>query len=276
MLFSFAKYTGCGNDFLLFDNRGSDFPLSQPTIIERLCHRQWGIGADGVILLERPIQADFRIRIFNSNGSEPEMCGNGLRCLIQWLADCGIGLTSYRIEIMQRILTGFKLENAICIEMGSPKNVQWNIPLQYENQQLHVHHLDTGVPHTVFFTDHVDPVNLIELGSYIRHHSLWKPKGTNVTIAEQVGDQTLKIRTYERGVEGETLACGTGAVAAALAAAYYYHLSSPLTIQTRSGEELSIGFFQQQEDFSHVTLTGQARHIFKGEVCLSKAPYMDE
>jgi diaminopimelate epimerase len=268
MRWSFAKYVGCGNDFILFDNRHTLFPCSQPCIIQALCHRQQGIGADGVILLENSAHADFRLRFFNSDGSEPEMCGNGLRCCVKWLVDSGFRIQTVRIEVMHRILTARKLENAICIEMETPRNIQWNIPLQYENRLLHVHHLNTGVPHTLFFAKNIEQINLEKFGNYIRNHSLWSPKGTNVTIAQKVNPQTIKVRTYERGVEGETLACGTGATAAALAAAYLYQLISPLKIQTRSGEELNVGFLLQQDCFSNVTLTGPATCLFHGEIDL--------
>lgn len=268
MRWSFAKYVGCGNDFILFDNRQGTFPLSQPTIISRLCHRQKGIGADGVILLENSQQADFRMRIFNSDGSEAEMCGNGLRCLIHWLTLKGLPASTYRIETMHRILMAFRREAAICIEMGKPTHLQWNIPLSYHQQLFHAHHLNTGVPHTVLFIHDVDSINLVELGTYIRNHPFWLPKGTNVTVAQQIGAQRFKIRTFERGVEGETLACGTGAVAAALAAAHQHRLVSPLTIQTRSGEELTIGFLRHEKEFSNVTLTGPAQLTFQGEIDL--------
>ena len=267
-LLPFAKYVACGNDFILFDNRQGIFPLTQPAFIQHLCHRQRGIGADGILLLENSTQADFRMRIFNSNGSEAEMCGNGARCFIKWLAYKGFQQQTYRIEVMHRILKAKQLKNTISIEMGSPTHIQWNIPLPHENQLLHVHHLDTGVPHTVIFVKDINHVKLIELGTYIRNHALWMPKGTNLTIAEQVDPQTFKIRTYERGVEGETLACGTGATAAALAAAYQYRLLSPITIQTSSGEEISIAFIFEQQIFSQVTMTGPAQYTFHGEIDL--------
>ncbi len=268
MHWSFAKYVGCGNDFILFDNRQSLFPFSQPAVIQRLCHRQQGIGADGIIFLENSSKADFRMRIFNCDGTEAEMCGNGLRCFVKWLASNGFQLPTYRIETMHQILTASKLEENVCIDMGQPIHIQWNIPLTYEEKLLYVHHLNTGVPHTILFVSDIQEINLIKLGRYIRHHSLWMPKGTNVTIAQQTGPQRFKVRTYERGVEGETLSCGTGAVAAALAAAHQYRLLSPLTIETLAGEELKVGFLQEQGRFSKILLTGPAQLTFKGEIVL--------
>lgn len=268
MRWSFAKYVGSGNDFILFDNRAGNFPIFQ-SVIRRLCQRQWGIGADGVLLLENSTQADFRMRIFNSDGSEAEMCGNGLSCFAKWLASMGIQGQPYRIEVMQSLLVAVQVGNAICIEMGSPRNVQWNIPLRFDNHFLRVHYLNTGVPHVVLFVEDIEKVNFKKLGSYIRNYSLWMPQGTNVTVAQQTENQRIKIRTYERGVEGETLACGTGATAAALTAARHYCCPSPVLIETRSGETLSIGFTLEDLKFSNVTLTGSAECIFQGEIDLS-------
>jgi diaminopimelate epimerase len=268
MRWSFAKYVGSGNDFIHFDNRQNQFPLFEPFIIRDLCHRQLGIGADGVILLENSAKADFRMRIFNSDGTEAEMCGNGLRCFIKWLMAIGLQLPSYRVEVMNRILTASQIGNLISIQMGDPTNIEWNISLQYEDQTLHLHHLNTGVPHTILFSNEMDNLKLEEMGPYIRYHPQWQPQGTNITVAKQIGPKKIKVRTYERGVEKETLSCGTGATAAALAAAFQCKIQSPVMVQTLSGEELSVGFLQRQGAFTNVTLTGPAHFVFHGEIHL--------
>lgn len=270
MRWPFAKYVGCGNDFILLDNRQGLLSYSPPQWICHLCHRQQGIGADGVLVLENSLQADFRMRIFNSDSSEAEMCGNGLRCFVKWLATLDFHRPLYRIEVMKRVLSAFHVEEAIGIEMGDLSDVQWNIPILYHNQTLNVHHLNTGVPHVVLFMENIDSVPLRELGAYLRHHPHWKPKGTNVTIAQQMGTQTFKIRTYERGIEGETLACGTGATAAALAAAYLSSVHSPIQILTLSGEKLYVEFLFSQQSFSQIKLIGSARCTFQGEFDFSE------
>jgi len=140
--------------------------------------------------------------------------------------------------------------------------------LKFENQFLRVHYLNTGVPHTVLFMEDIENINFVKLGVYIRNYSLWMPNGTNVTIVQKINNQRLLARTYERGIEGETLACGTGATAAALAAARQFQLPSPLIIETRSGEDLSIGFSVEDQKFSNVTLTGSAECTFLGEIDL--------
>lgn len=266
MHWPFAKYVACGNDFVLFDNRQGTFPLTEIELIQTLCHRQYGIGADGILLVENSSHADCRMRIFNSDGSEAEMCGNGLRCVAQWLISQGCQSPFYQVELMHQTLVVSQCKEAICIEMGEVSDVRWNIPLPFEKEILHLHYLDTGVPHVVLFVKDVASIDLLKIGKAIRSHSFWQPGGTNVTIAQQMAPQRLKIRTYERGVEGETLACGTGATAAALAAAYQYSLSHPIVIQTCAGEELKVGFSFQKQQFSHVTLTGSAHCVFQGEI----------
>lgn len=273
MRWPFAKYAGCGNDFILFDNRQKKFPFFYPELIQRLCHRQQGIGADGILLLESSLhaQADCCMRIFNSDGSEAEMCGNGLRCFTKWLNSCGFKGPSYCIEVMHQLYTSSVVESEVCIKMKEPSEMRWNIPFNFEDQLFKAHYLHTGVPHVVVLVERVDQINLNKLGPYLRYHPLWQPQGTNVTCVEQIEPQQLKMRTYERGVEAETLACGTGAVAAALAVAYQNHLAkSPLTLETKSGEKLHVGFSLQQNRFSTITLTGPVQAIFEGEIDLKK------
>lgn len=267
MQWPFAKYVACGNDFILFDNREENFPAS-PTLIRQLCHRHYGIGADGVLLLENSRQADYRMRIFNSDGSEAEMCGNGLRCFAKWLISLGFPLPPYRIELVKDVLIVSQIQEAICIEMGHLQHVEWNISLSFGDQLLLVHHLYVGVPHAILFVKDITSIDCVGLGMFIRHHPRWQPRGTNVTFVQQLTPQKIKIRTYERGVEGETLACGTGATAAALATAYHYSSNSPITVQTQSSEELTVDFSFHHQEFSQITLTGLAQQIFIGETTL--------
>ncbi len=268
MHWPFTKFVGSGNDFILFDNRSASFPYNQSGLIKKLCHRQWGIGADGVLLLELSMHADCRMRILNSDGTEAEMCGNGLRCFVKWLKVLGFRRQSYRIEVMNQIVAASHVGEQVCIEMGFIRDICWNIPLQFEDGNLIVHHLNTGVPHTLLFVDDVDQIDLAKIGPYIRQHPIWKPQGTNVTLLQQVERHRLKVRTFERGIEGETLACGTGATAAALSAAYQCNMTGPIVIETRSGEELTVSFSLHDQQFSHVTLTGSAHSTFGGEVDL--------
>lgn len=268
MRWPFVKYTGCGNDFVLFDNRKGEIALSHP-IIQKICHRQNGIGADGVILLENSSEADFKIRIFNSDGSEAEMCGNGLRCLIKFIQSLVGDRPSYCIETADSQLQASLAGNDVTVEMKASEAINWSAPISYGTTSYHAHYLNTGVPHAVIFMEKINGIDLQTLGSYIRSHAHFAPHGANVNIAQIISNQEIRIRTYERGVEAETLACGTGATAVALAAAYQYNLKSPISIITTSKESLIIGFKMKNNNFVNVTMTGPAVCTFEGIIDLS-------
>lgn len=268
MNWSFAKYVGCGNDFAIFDNRKKYFPISID-LIRHLCNRHYGIGADGILLLEDSTLADYRMRIFNSDGSEAEMCGNGLRCFVQWLhaVDTNKNRKNYQIEVMQEVLEGEIITNqSVRISVKVTKEIHWNLPLDIDEKTIRIHLIDTGVPHTVIFSDRVDDIAIEEIGPKIRNHSQLQPQGANVTFVEKKAPNQLKIRTFERGVEGETLACGTGAVAAALVVGHLLNLSGPIEVETRSKEILEIDFDLTKNVFSKITLTGSTYRTFDGEV----------
>lgn len=261
----FSKYVGCGNDFILIDDREGTFPFASKEWIAKLCHRNFGIGADGIILLQSPQKADFRMRIFNCDGSEAEMCGNGIRCLKLFLSDLGYKEPSYLIETMKRQLKVTTEEGLVAVEMGPPTELRFSIPIAYQGQEYEAYYLDTGVPHLVLFVDDIAAIDVAAFGSFLRHHPLFAPKGCNVNFAERTPFERIAIRTYERGVERETLACGTGATAAALAAAYKYQLKSPVNIGVSSKDQLSIGFQWDGALFSNVTMRGEAYRSFVGQ-----------
>lgn len=267
MLQPFSKYVGCGNDFVIFDNRNGSFPVSDQPLIKHLCHRQWGVGADGVILLENSEKADFRMRIFNADSSEAEMCGNGIRCLVKYYHCLFPSKSHFVIETMHRLHHASIEQENISIDMGSPSHLQWNVPLLFQQQSLHFHFLDTGVPHAVYFHSDIDAIDLQQLGPYVRHHAAWGPKGTNVTLAQKINNSHCKMRTYERGVEGETLGCGTGAAAVALAAVQQFGLKSPLTISMKAGD-VEISFKDE-----NIIMTGPAVCAFEGKVDITSSSY---
>lgn len=261
MTIPFSKYSGCGNDFILIDNRTGFFSYDR-ALIQQLCHRRTGVGADGVILLELSSKADFKMRIFNADGSEAEMCGNGIRCLVKFIEERGMRKASYRIETMKTILhTSFK-NDSVMVEMGAPTDCRWDVSIATREKLYAIQHLNTGVPHAVLFVEEIEKVDVLGLGKEIRHHSSFTPQGTNVTFAKIENPQTLSVRTFERGVEDETLACGTGATAAALAAGHKFGLKTPLSVRTRSEEVLQIDF----PSSDRVTMTGPANLVFRGVV----------
>lgn len=268
MRLKFAKFVGCGNDFVLIDNRSGLFPFNLPNVFSKLCHRQFGIGADGVILLESSLNADCRMRIFNPDNSEAEMCGNGLRCFVKWIETIGYKKNSYLIDTMHRQINASIQGASVYAEMGLPKDVKWNIPIKFLDREVIGHYLNTGVPHVVIFVENVDEIDINTWGAAVRSHSFWGAQGTNVNFVQCISKHKIKIRTYERGVEAETLACGTGATASALAAVSLHQLSNPISVETRSKEILRIDFIRQEDAFSHVSMSGPAQSTYCGEVDL--------
>lgn len=266
MLKQFTKYVGCGNDFILFDDRGKWFPFHNKSLIKRLCHRQYGIGADGILLVQPSSQADFRMRILNPDASEAEMCGNGIRCFAKFLLTLGFEKNPYLIETMERLLKIDYVDEDVSVEMGNPTDIRRNISLEYKGKKYLVHAINTGVPHSVIFDQDIENFSLHSIGPYFRNHPFFQPRGTNVNVAQRLNDNFFKMRTYERGVEAETLACGTGATAVALLAACEFQLASPIVLQTASNENLTIEFTKVGNEFTRVRMTGPAFSTYKGEV----------
>lgn len=265
----FSKYVGSGNDFILIDNRDLSFQAHDHAFISKLCHRQCGIGADGVILLENSETADFKMRIFNADGSEAEMCGNGIRCFFKFLHEMGQHKPSYLIETKASNLRVDQDGSQVKVEMQNPIDMKWNMDLTLDSDTLKVHYLNTGVPHAVIFKNEIEENDLKLLSPKIRFHTLFSPKGTNVNFATVTSENEVTIRTYERGVEDETLGCGTGATAASIAAAYLFNLKLPIRVKTKSGEKLEINFTIDQSIIKDVTMKGPAVFVYRGEFYLS-------
>lgn len=263
MLRAFSKYQGCGNDFILIDNRSQPFFDPYPALITRLCHRHFGIGADGLILLETSAKADFGMRIFNSDGSEAEMCGNGIRCLKHFIETLGHQDLSCTISTSYKVFELNRRRDLVSVQMGPVTDVAWNLNLPVGDRFYIGHYLDTGVPHLVIFVEELEQVPLLDDGRALRYHSRFHPRGVNVNfVAFQ--DGRWSYRTYERGVEGETLACGTGAMAAALAIQAIQGGKPPIGLKTRSGEMLEIAF----DGFAHVEMGGPATLVYQGVIDL--------
>ncbi len=253
---SFGKYQGAGNDFILIDDRALSF---DPSSVSALCHRKYGIGADGVILLQNDPVADFRMRIFNADGSEAESCGNGLRCLARFLLDLGFPKQTYRIATANRIVETNFIGDRISVQMGPPRNVK---QLYINGQE--VYSLDTGVPHLVIFVPDLPNLNVAQEGTLWRHHPHFQPRGTNVNFVALPNQNTLSVRTFERGVEGETLACGTGATAVAVIASQIYRLPNPIRIVFPGGE---LDLHVNGDD---VRMIGSAEKVFEGVLKISR------
>lgn len=236
----YIVYSGAGNTFAIVEK-----PISGQEA-SRLCEK---CRADGVIFPSSP----FQMRILNRDGSEAEMCGNGLRCYVKYLIEQkNILKDNYAIETLGGTYFAWPSQNQISVRCPPPRDLRWNLSVE----GFTLHHLNTGVPHAVIFVDSIEKIDLMGLAPKIRHHPLF-PQGANVNFLSL---NPLQIRTYERGVEGETLACGTGVTASALAAAKCYHLPSPLAIQVRSGDILKVAF---SPDWEEITVEGPA--VYKSE-----------
>ena len=269
MLLHFYKMNGAGNDFIVIDNLELDINLSKEEI-EALCDRHRGIGADGLLAVE-PAEgdADYKFRYYNADGGEAEMCGNGARCFGRFTAH----LTSevkerVTFETIAGVLSAEMVGEDVKIEMSDPFDLELKTECEIEGIG-EVDFVNTGVPHAVVKTEAIEKVDVVKYGAEIRYHERFTPNGTNVNFYSIVDENHIAIRTYERGVEGETLACGTGMCACAL----MHHLStgaaSPISVDVAGGDTLEIGFKKQEDGtFTDVTLSGPADFVFEGDVQL--------
>ncbi len=292
---AFFKYSGCGNDFIIIDNRTLHFPATNLNLITHLCQRSKGIGADGLILLENSIYCPFKMRIFNADGSEAEMCGNGLRCLFKFIQEEIVlkeeiiikqmnEQESCLIETKAALISVSWEPPLVAVSMPLPSFVQQDHTIEIEDHLYQFSYLNTGVPHCVIFVDQLNQKKWMTLGKKIRHHPLFAPQGTNVNFASLKKNclepsclnypclkhqREILIRTYERGVEGETQACGTGAVAVAIAAAHKYGLASPIKLTPVSQDYLEVSFCFYETHLTKVVMKGPARKIFHGKFVLN-------
>jgi diaminopimelate epimerase len=266
----FSKYAGSGNDFIFIDNRAGCLPVPTSKIFSRVCDRKKGIGADGVILVEPSATADFKMRIFNADGGEAEMCGNGARCLYKFLHEIGQPKKQYHIETLKSSIR-LRSEGAdICVSMPDPFDMFGPITLETELSPRVFYHINTGVPHVVCFVTDLQDTKWMARAPNIRHHERFQPGGVNVNFVEIDTACRLHIRTYERGVEAETLSCGTGATAAGLIMAKIHHIPPPITLIPTSKEILKINFQNTLMGFSQVELYGPAEFIFKGVLTINR------
>ena len=264
MNFSFSKYQAAGNDFILIDDRSACFPVTDRLLIQKLCSRHFGIGADGLILLQSSSSADFRMRIFNLDGLEAAMCGNGIRCLILYLKKNEIKQEDFLIETQKSILSCAYKEGKISIGLPNSPVLHWGVKLLDDVIQHELFVVDTGVPHAVLFMQDLEKCEVERLGKWIRFHPLFAPEGVNVNFIEVVSD-AIHIRTYERGVEGETLSCGTGAAAAALVVLQKKALVEPVRVISKSGEVLEF-VLKETLRGKEIEMTGSASFVFEGSV----------
>ena len=267
MVLEFTKMNGAGNDFVLIDNRAQTIQLTCDQIV-RVCDRHWGVGADGVILLIPCAsgKAAWAWQFYNSDGSTGEMCGNGARCFGRFVQKRTGVKGSFTFETEAGIITASLQGERVTVSLTQPKGLRLNQKVLLSQGAQTIHSLNTGVPHAVLFVPDADRAMVQQLGPEIRRHAHFGPKGTNVNFVQVLGPSHVRVRTFERGVEGETLACGTGVTASALVASRVHRFGSPVKVQVQGGDQLEVSFKENNGDFENVQLTGPAEFVFEGKI----------
>jgi diaminopimelate epimerase len=261
------KICGSGNDFILIDHRKSILDEKEMrSFARKVCQRRSSVGADGLILIERSEKADFKWRFFNSDGSEAEMCGNGGRCAARFAWLKGIAGPSLTFETLAGILSAQVDGKRVRLEITRPHGLKLDERISIEGKELVISSINTGVPHAVFFLDDIEGMDVFQMGRAIRYHPNFAPAGANANFVRVENPSLLSVRTYERGVEDETLACGTGVVASALIAAFRGLVKSPVSVKTRGGETLNVYFEIEAGEAKKVFFEGDVHIIYEAEM----------
>lgn len=259
MSITFHKYHGAGNDFVIIDNRDLSFEADNFSLVARLCDRRFGIGADGLMLLQEREGYDFEMRYFNSDGREASMCGNGGRCIVAFARHLGVIGNKTRFLAVDG-------EHEAIIEADGDVNLRMSDVGEVEVNG-NEYYLNTGSPHFVRFVETLEGVDVVAEGRAVRYNDRFRAVGTNVNFVEVKG-HGLTVHTYERGVEDETLACGTGITASSLAAALRLGISKGTFPVKAKGGNLQVSFEKTENGFTHIWLKGPAASVFKGETSL--------
>jgi len=267
-LTNFNKYHGAGNDFIIIDDREEKFVIDSSRIAE-LCHRQYGIGSDGLILLQNSQTADARMRIFNAkDGKESPMCGNGLRCLVGFMRDAGHKQKSCVVETANKTYLCHIEDNIVEVDMGIPTILQTDGKVDVYGEEISFLWLDSGVPHLVCFVDTLDIPDFLKKARFISKHPHIVPSGINVNFARVDSSGTVHVRTYERGVEAETFACGTGGAAVCTAAWKLYGISEKVPVIFASQEKLDFEVSAINEKLQGIKMRGPIKSVFTGTLKL--------
>ena len=268
MQIAFTKMHGAGNDFVMVENLDGSIELSREQVAF-LCHRRFGIGADGLILLNPPANdaVDATMVYYNADGGRVDMCGNGARCFTSFAMQNGVGDgTTVRFMTDAGPMSATGNDGQFTIVMPPVKDLKLDKQLSTQSCSYDYHFMNTGVEHFVTFLDDVSVVDIRPEGSAIRYHDTFAPRGSNANFAQVQDDGIIKVRTYERGVEDETLACGTGVTAVAIAACLKGLAKQPVSVLVAGGDVLTIDFELDGQKVDKVTLTGPAKNVFTGTV----------
>ena len=265
----FTKMVASGNDFVVLDNRDRKPEkrignLSKFAIA--LCERKLSVGADGLLVLENSKKADITMRVFNPDGSEVTMCGNGSRCVAYYAAKNGITKNRLSIETKAGILKAQVSKKSARIEMMPPKEFKSRFSIDVYDETFEVDFVHTGVPHVVYFVEDLESFDVKRFGREIRYHKEFASEGTNANFVKIIDRHDIAIRTYERGVEDETLACGTGAIASAIVASELHSVEPPVKVKTHGGDILTIHFKKSGDEYKDVFLEGKVKVVYEGRV----------
>ena len=263
----FWKMNGSGNDFILIDNRdGKVAEEEMAHLVERICRRRESVGADGLIFVTNSERYDFAWRFFNADGGEVEMCGNGGRCIARFAHLKGMAGEKMTFETLAGPVSAEVMGRMVKVLMPDPSGLNMDLDLSHKPGWLSVDFVNTGVPHVVVQVENLSVHPVVEEGRVIRYHSMFSPEGTNADFMTVVSPDLLELRTYERGVEDETLACGTGAIASALVASARGMVNSPVRVRTKGGEELRIYFQKENDRFGKVWLEGNTSIVYQAQL----------
>ncbi len=273
MRINFIKTEAGGNDFILIDRieKDVDNKIKWSGYVRSMCARKHGVGADGVLLLEKHPKYDFTMRIFNPDGSEVEMCGNGARCSAYYFFNKS-GTSKVKFDTLAGIMIAESgKENMVKLSLPAPTETELDIMIKLEESEMSVSYINTGVPHVVVNTEKLEGLEVEKLGRAIRHNERFLPQGTNADFVQVTGKSSLEVRTYERGVEEETLACGTGVVASAVIESLRGRVTPPVSVKTMGGEIMKV-FFKQTKDedlisrINDVKLEGKVNQVYEGKI----------
>jgi diaminopimelate epimerase len=251
------------------DNRDQKIQLT-PKQVVKICDRHRGVGADGVMLLIPCVsgKADWAWDFYNADGSRAAMCGNGARCFARFIQRLTGSEKQITFETGAGIITANFHGERVTVNLTAPKDLRLNESVSLSSGVATIHSLNTGVEHAVIFVDDADKTMVSPMGSEIRYHKHFAPRGTNANFVQMLGANCIRVRTYERGVEGETLACGTGVTASALISATLKNFTSPVQVHVAGGDVLEVSFKKNGNEFSDVRLTGPAEFVFEGRINL--------
>ena len=270
-LIAFSKMSGHGNDFIIIDNRSGTVTANWSERAAAWCKRRTSIGADGLIIIEPGTTGDFRMRIFNADGSEAEMCGNGARCAAGFAVRKGFAKNRMVMETLAGMVGASVKDEMVAIQLTDPSSPKDKISLRTGEAAFPVYSINSGVPHAILFSERVAGMPADEVaktGHAVRFHPEFKPAGTNVDFVEILGPSHIRVRTYERGVEGETLACGTGAVASAIISSRFHGAGDPPIQVEMPGGTLIVDFKKSGDSFKDVWLKGAVDFIYEGRIAL--------